>query len=207
MKLFGWQISRVKKSQPLKTEVQRRTDNRLRIGVGSVTKQAKFDIRSSKEGTAISIGCDSLINGTYVIENDNGSIQIGDRSFIGNSLFVSAEGIEIGSDVMISWGCTFIDNDAHSLNWVDRCNDVRDWKIGVENSELGALKNWSVVNRAKIRIQDNAWVGFNAIILKGVTIGKGAVVAAGSVVTKDVAPFTLVAGNPAKFVKNLQENL
>jgi acetyltransferase-like isoleucine patch superfamily enzyme len=44
-------------------------------------------------------------------------------------------------------------------------------------------------------------------VLKGVTIGQGAVVAAGSVVTKDVAPFTLVAGNPARFVKNLEDNL
>lgn len=54
---------------------------------------------------------------------------------------------------------------------------------------------------APIIIEDYAWIGSRATILKGVTIGKGAVVAAGSVVTKDVAPFSIVGGNPAKFIK------
>ena len=52
-----------------------------------------------------------------------------------------------------------------------------------------------------IRIMDNVWVSTSAIILPGVTIGEGAVVAAGAVVTKDVAPWTVVGGNPAKFIK------
>ena len=56
---------------------------------------------------------------------------------------------------------------------------------------------------AKIVINDYAWINFNSIILKGVTIGEGAIVAAGAVVTQDVPPFTLVAGNPAKVVKKL----
>jgi maltose O-acetyltransferase len=49
-------------------------------------------------------------------------------------------------------------------------------------------------------IEDDVWIGFNSTILKGVTIGKGAVVGAGSVVTKDVAAYTIVAGNPAKAI-------
>jgi acetyltransferase-like isoleucine patch superfamily enzyme len=48
------------------------------------------------------------------------------------------------------------------------------------------------------------WIGFNSIILKGVTIGEGAVIAAGSVVTKDVSPYTIVGGNPAKFLKKIE---
>jgi maltose O-acetyltransferase len=52
-------------------------------------------------------------------------------------------------------------------------------------------------------INDKAWIGFNAILLKGVVIGEGAVVAAGSVVTKDVEPWTMVAGNPARVIKRL----
>ena len=50
------------------------------------------------------------------------------------------------------------------------------------------------------------WIGFNAIILKGVTIGEGAVVGAGSVVTKDVLPWTVVAGNPARLIREISEN-
>ena len=50
-------------------------------------------------------------------------------------------------------------------------------------------------------IKDNAWIGMSAIILKGVTVGEGAIVAAGSVVTKDVPPHTIVAGVPARVIK------
>ena len=56
---------------------------------------------------------------------------------------------------------------------------------------------------APIRIADKAWLGMNVTVLKGVTIGEGAVVAAGSIVTKDVPPWTLVAGNPARVIKEL----
>jgi acetyltransferase-like isoleucine patch superfamily enzyme len=52
-------------------------------------------------------------------------------------------------------------------------------------------------------IEDHVWIGFNVGILKGVTIGKGAIIGAGSVLTEDVEPFTVVAGNPAKIIKRL----
>jgi acetyltransferase-like isoleucine patch superfamily enzyme len=53
-------------------------------------------------------------------------------------------------------------------------------------------------------IEDKVWIGMDALILKGVTIGEGSVVAARSVVTKDVPPYSLVAGNPARVVKSLK---
>ncbi|MBK8021791.1 MAG: hypothetical protein IPK19_10285 [Chloroflexi bacterium] len=59
---------------------------------------------------------------------------------------------------------------------------------------------------APIRICDKAWIGFNAVILKGVTIGEGAIVGAGSVVTKDVPAWTVVAGNPARIIREFTED-
>ena len=56
---------------------------------------------------------------------------------------------------------------------------------------------------SKIVIEDDVWIGANAVILSGVTLGKGSVIAAGAVVNKDVKSGTLVAGNPAKFIKEL----
>jgi acetyltransferase-like isoleucine patch superfamily enzyme len=72
---------------------------------------------------------------------------------------------------------------------------VVNWKKGA------AFKDWSQVAHARIVIGNKAWIGFNSIIMKGVNVGEGAVVAAGSVVVKDVAPFTVVGGNPAQFIK------
>lgn len=64
------------------------------------------------------------------------------------------------------------------------------------------LMNKQPYTREPITIGNDVWIGACSIILKGVTIGDGAVVAAGSVVTKDVEPYTIVGGNPAKFIKN-----
>jgi acetyltransferase-like isoleucine patch superfamily enzyme len=150
----------------------------------------------------IQVGKDSVIEGHFIFENKNGYIKVGDRTFIGGGTsFICIDNIEIGNDVMISWGCTIIDNNSHSLIWEERISDVLDWKRGLDENDIGKYKNWNVVKSAPVRIKDKVWVGFNVIILKGVTIGEGAIIAAGSVVTKDVPDYTIVAGNPAKPVK------
>lgn len=187
-------------SNPKRAE---RIHKNVSIGLNSDVRKANFVIRDPNK-TNINVGKDCILESSFVIECAGGSISIGDRSFIGGKgMFVCANNITIGSDVMFSWGCTVIDNDAHSLNWEDRVNDVIDWKKGSDEGSLGKYKNWDKVNKGSIIIQDKAWIGFNVIILKDITIGEGAVVAAGSVVTKDVEPYTLVGGNPARFIKKL----
>jgi acetyltransferase-like isoleucine patch superfamily enzyme len=57
------------------------------------------------------------------------------------------------------------------------------------------------LSKASITVEDDVWIGANSIILPGVTIGRGAVIGAGSVVTKDVAPYAICAGNPARVVR------
>jgi acetyltransferase-like isoleucine patch superfamily enzyme len=106
---------------------------------------------------------------------------------------------------MISWGCTIVDHDSHSLNWRERADDVARWREGLRNGMEGAagLKNWDRVPKASIKIRDKAWLGFNVIVLKGIEIGEGAVVAAGAVVTKDVPDWSLVGGNPARLIREL----
>ena len=82
----------------------------------------------------------------------------------------------------------------------DTLREMDDIRHG--RSEI-ASKDWSVVVSKPIKICDKAWIGLNCIVLKGVTIGEGAVVAAGSVVTKDVPAWTLVGGAPAKVIRSL----
>ena len=66
---------------------------------------------------------------------------------------------------------------------------------------IGDNPDLSTIKSAPIVIKDKAWIGFNCIIMKGVTIGEGAVIGAGSVVTKDVPDYAVVGGNPAQIIK------
>lgn len=142
------------------------------------------------------IGTQSIFEGTFFFDKPKAEIIIGDRTFIGSGTkLVAAERINIGSDVLISWGCTIVDHNSHSIYFEDRKQDVTNW--GQQQ------KDWSNVKTREVVIEDKVWIGFNVIILKGVKIGKGAVIAAGSVVVKNVEPYTIVGGNPAKFIKNI----
>lgn len=162
-----------------------------------VAKSAKvrFGGIALKPGCALSIGECSIVEASLFYDREGATISIGARTFIGGSMLVSAERIQFGDDVLMAWGGTIVDHDSHSLDWKERRDTVTAWHEG--------RKDWTHVPRAPIRICDKAWIGFNVSILKGVTVGEGAVVAACSVVTHDVEPYTLVGGNPIRFIRRL----
>jgi acetyltransferase-like isoleucine patch superfamily enzyme len=145
------------------------------------------------------VGEDTILECTISSDREGAAFLIGERTFVGNSLLIAAERIQIGNDVLISWGCTIVDHDSHHLQWAQRRHDVDNHRVG--------RKNWDGIAIRPVVIDDKAWIGMNVIILKGVHIGEGAVVAAGSVVTRDVTPFTLVAGNPARAIRSLNSSL
>jgi acetyltransferase-like isoleucine patch superfamily enzyme len=147
-------------------------------------------------GARISIGNRSILHCDINFDSNEGEVTIGDRCYIGCSHLVCYRKIDIGNDVIISWGVTIVDHNSHSLYWEQRKEDVSNWARGI--------KHWNDVRSAPVKIQDKVWIGFNAIILKGVTIGEGAVVGAGAVVTKNVAAYTVVAGNPARAIRELK---
>lgn len=170
------------------------------IGLGPqprLSKGARVNRLRVRAGTRdeIVIGANSIVEASLVIDRSQASIRIGARTFIGRSNLIAAQSIEIGDDVLISWDVSIVDHDSHALDFAVRAKDVLDWAHG--------QKDWQHVAIAPVRICDKAWIGFGATILKGITIGEGAVVAAKSVVTKDVPPWTLVGGNPARFIRDL----
>jgi len=158
--------------------------------------------------TYLAVGNDTMLACNVIFESPEGTIIIGNETFIGASTLICRRRIEIQDNVTIAWGCYFYDHDWHSINYIERQNDIHQQLIDFKNGkDFIEHKNWDVVNSKPIKICSNAWVGMNCIILKGVTIGEGAIVAAGSVVTKDVLPWTIVGGNPAKFIKEIPEEL
>jgi acetyltransferase-like isoleucine patch superfamily enzyme len=149
----------------------------------------------------ISVDANSVLRGQLLIFPHGGKISIGQDCYLGDgSRIWSGESVEIGSRVFISHNVNIHDNNAHSIDPQLR------YKHFLEIMSTGHPRENTVgIVSQPIIIEDDVWIGFNSIILKGVKIGRGAIVAAGSVVTKDVPEFSIVAGNPAKVVKNIEK--
>lgn len=158
-------------------------------------KEAKVtNLQNNKQN--IVIGNNSHIRGNLQIFNYGGKIQIGNNCYIGENSYVwSGDSVIIEDHVLISHNVNIIDSNSHELNHRERQNGFAQIVTTGHPSHKGSIMTKPII------IKKHAWVSFNAIILKGVTIGEGAIVAAGSVVTKDVPDFAVVAGNPAVIVK------
>ena len=111
--------------------------------------------------------------------------------------------ISFGKNVFINSGCRFQDQGGITIgNGVLIGHNV---VLATANHALEPSKSRKL-NYAPIKICDNVWVGSNVTILQGVTVGEWAVIAAGAVVTKDVEPFTVVGGIPAKFIRKVEDD-
>lgn len=146
-----------------------------------------------RPGSRLTVGEGSILEGSIAFQRGESEVAIGCNTSFGASLIDCAARVEIGDDTMISWGCVITDHDSHSLRWTERSNDVR--------NTLQGAKDWSNVAIKPVVIGSKCWIGMHVLILKGVTIGEGAVIAAGSIVTRDVAAWTVVGGNPAKLIR------
>lgn len=148
------------------------------------------------ENNEIIIGDYAICRGSIRCQKEGARFFLGKRSFVGSgTILVSTVGITVGEDVLIAHDCYITDTDGHSLSPDIRRMDIPNrWKN---------FKDWSVVNSSPVTIEKNAWIGPRVTILKGVTIGEGSIICAGGVVTRDVAPMTVVAGVPAKEIKKL----
>lgn len=152
----------------------------------------------SKNRDNIIIGENTIIEGKLLVFKYGGKIKIGENVYVGlGSNIWSGELIEIGNNVLISHNVNIIDTNSHEIDYEERLTSYS------KQIKFGHPISKGNVETGKIIIGDNVWISFNSVILKNIKIGKGAIIAAGSVVTKDVAPFTLVAGNPARIIKTI----
>ncbi len=129
-----------------------------------------------------------------------GKISIGKDTYIGaKSIIQSKEQVDIGNSVIISNDVVICDNNNHPTD-----PDQRLAMSQADDFMTSDLWTWKYADSSPITIEDNVWIGRRAMIMKGVTIGKGSIVAAGAVVVKDVPEYSIVAGVPAKVVKYLR---
>lgn len=156
---------------------------------------------SNNAGTvqAITLGEHTHVRGELLTFGHGGEIRIGDYCYIGEGTRIwSAVSIRIGDRVLISHNVNIFDNDTHPIE--DAAARHRQF---VEIITAGHPRRINL-NEAPVIIEDDVLIACQSIILSGVRIGRGAVVAAGSVVTRDVPPFTIVAGNPAQVIRTIE---
>jgi len=157
------------------------------------------------DGCALSVGAQTQAHISVPFSRSKACVSIGARSQFNGGFVDVAERITIGDDVLIAADVVLMDHDSHSPHWRDRrCDGTRPSGAACRTGD--GPRDWTGVRIAPIRIGDKAWIGRDVIILRGVDIGEGAIIGAGSVVTKSVPPWTVAAGNPARVIRTLADD-
>jgi acetyltransferase-like isoleucine patch superfamily enzyme len=165
-------------------------------GENSIVDLNKVVINKSSIGK-ITVGNNVICNGELYCFLDQGRISIGNFSFVGqNTRIWSLKSIKIGNRVLISHNVFIVDNLTHPFDSEIRHKQFKS-KFGYPFPDNINL------NPKEVLIDDDVWIAANTIILSGIHIGKGAIIAAGSVVTKNVPAGSVFAGNPAKEINKI----
>lgn len=153
-------------------------DQIFRTNANSIKKNGRTTLIRIDENATMNVKGDfSIYYGGDIICFKDSKLELGSGFCNSNVKIRCSKEITIGERVAISHDVTIMDSDAHCVDY--------------ENYEMSK----------PVHIKDNVWIGTRATILKGVTIGEGAIIAAGAVVTKDVPQNSMVAGIPAKVIK------
>jgi acetyltransferase-like isoleucine patch superfamily enzyme len=136
--------------------------------------------------------------GTLFDVGPKGRVDIGEYALVHGARIICDAEVIIGDYALISWGVLFMDTYRLPLDARERRKELE--QVPARLLRLAAAD----VPARPIRLERNVWVGFDACVLPGVTIGEGSVVGAKSVVTQSVPPFTVVGGNPARVIRHLE---
>lgn len=159
--------------------------NLLGLPIIQISKKSTFQI-----GRNVSIISNTRFNmaginrKTTIFTTDKSNLVISDNVGLSGVSIYCSKSIYIGENVLIGANVHIWDTDFHSINYIERLSMSQD-----------------VPKNEPIRIEKNVFIGANSIILKGVTIGEGSVIAAGSIVSKNIPPLQIWGGNPIQFIK------
>lgn len=183
-------FSRFEGEKLLAAATKQQTRTKASIGEHSIIGQECILQNESGNPAKITVGTSCWIKGFLLVYKNKGAISIGNDTFIGpDSKIWSASRISIGSRVLISHNVNIHDNNSHPLIAADRHQHFKYIFSRDERHESVEFE------AADIIIEDDVWIGFNATILKGVRIGKGAIIGANTVISKDVPPYAVVVND------------
>jgi acetyltransferase-like isoleucine patch superfamily enzyme len=159
-----------------------------------VTGDLSFKRFHSGAPDALVIGANCTMDGVHFALGQQGRVQIGDYCYFTNAVLLCELEMRIGNYVVVGWNATIADTDFHPLDPAERIADA------IACSPLGQGRPRPEILKRAVIIEDDVWIGPNATILKGVRIGTGAFIEAGSLVTRDVPAWARVMGNPAQVI-------
>ena len=167
----------------------------VRVGPNTVlTADYAFKRFRTKAPDALVIGAHCTMDGVHFAIEAEGRVTIGDYCYFTNAVLLCELEVQIGNYVLIGWNATVADTDFHPIAPAERVADA------IACSPLGKGRTRPQIVKRRVVIEDDVWIGPNAVILKGVRIGAGAIVEAGAVVSRDVPPRRRVMGNPAEII-------
>ena len=167
----------------------------VRLGPNTlITGDLSFKRFRSNEPDALVVGANCTMDGVHFALGEKGRVQIGDYCYFTNAVLLCELEIRIGNYVVIGWNATIADTDFHPLTPAERIADA------IACSPLGQGRPRPEIPKRPVTIEDDVWIGPNATILKGVRIGTGAFIEAGSLVTRDVPARARIMGNPAQVI-------
>lgn len=167
----------------------------VRVGANTLlTADYAFKRFRSKLDPALVIGANCTMDGVHFAIGESGKVSIGDFCYFTNAVLLCELELRIGNYVVIGWNATIADTDFHPLAPAERIADA------IACSPLGQGRPRPEIAKKPVVIEDDVWIGPNTTILKGVRIGAGAWIEAGSLVTRDVPPRSRVLGNPAQII-------
>lgn len=177
-----------------KIKIQEFYKNAIINKSSTITNKAEI-YNKQNDKNKIQIGEDCIISCQLMTYEHGGEIVIGSECFIGDGTKIwASKSIKIGDRVLISHNVNIHDNISHSLE-----SELRNKEFLIVKNNGNLLEN--KISEKEIIIENDVWIGFNSTILKGVTIGNGAIIGANTVITKDVPPFAVCVGNPMKIIK------
>ena len=162
------------------------------FGLGKVRIGDDFTFSS---GDSINPICRNIRGAIYTVCPES-LIEIGDRVGISSACLWAKDRITIGNDVNIGGDSLIMDNDAHPHGFIKRRSAFC--------KEVGLISYLKAIPSAPIVIEDDVWIGARCMILKGVHIGARSIIAAGSVVTKDIPADVIAGGNPCKVIRKIE---
>jgi acetyltransferase-like isoleucine patch superfamily enzyme len=133
-----------------------------------------------------------------LIVGTNGQVQIGEFTCLNGTTIVCHQQITIGAHCLFAWGVVISDSEPMSNS------TIGERRSALENVTKDNQRPWPTIERSRpIHIKDNVWIGFESVILPGVTVGRGSIVGCKTIVSESIPEYSVVVGNPPRIVRTL----